>query len=205
MSSPTNSSVSICNSALLKVGADIISSLDDGTRAANICKIMYPILRDEAQQAAPWRFCLLQVQLTPNLVPPSFDYLNSFALPLDCLRVWRVNSAKWTVKQGNILCDNTLVDLLYIQRNTDESTWDSCFVEALAWRMAMEIALALIQSVPLKQDAEKSYMAALAQCRAENATLGTPERLVADIWSGAHKGYDYFHAIDAGPSEVYGP
>lgn len=199
------SQVGICNSALLKVGADVISSLDDGSRAATICSTLYAVLRDEVLSQAPWRFALVQVQLTPLAQAPLFDYLYAMQLPSDCLRPLRVSSDPWTVQGGLLLCNDTSTNVLYIQKNIDESAWDPLFAEALAYRLAMDIALALVQSTPLKQEMEKSYTQKIALARSTNAVVGTPERLVADLWSGARKGRDpSSQIVAAGTPETYG-
>jgi hypothetical protein len=168
---------------------------------------MYPILRDEVMRACPWRFALQQTVLaTPAAIPPPFGYVAAYDIPDNILRVLTVNDTHWTEVGQQILCDKADgVDVLAIVQNTDPTSWDAQFAEALAWRLAMEIALSLVQSVPLKKEMEAGYTKSLALARSSNAVIGTPERLVADFWSGARKyGYNRFWPITAGPSEPYG-
>lgn len=201
------SDVTVCNSAALKVGAYPISSLSDGTRLSNICQAQYPILRDEVMRACPWRFALQQVQLTtPDATPPAFHYNSAYTIPGNILRVWTVDSSPWIEMGAQILCNNPNgINLVAIVQNTDPTSWDAQFAESLSWRLAMEIALALVQSVPLKQEMEKGYQQSLALARSSNAVIGSPERLVADFWSKARKyGYNQFWPIDAGAPEPYG-
>jgi len=201
------SDVSICNSALLKVGAEEISSLSDDTRASNTCQALYPILRDEVMRAVPWRFALRQsIFATPSLTPPPFGYTAAYDIPSDVLRVWKVETGQWTEVGNQILCDKTDgINVLAIFQNVDPTSWDAQFAEALAWRLASQIALALVQSVPLKQDMDRGYEKSLALARSSNAVIGTPEKLIADLWSGARKyGYNKFWPISAGPGEPYG-
>jgi hypothetical protein len=199
--------VGICNSALLKVGAYQISSLSDNTRASNLCNAQFPILRDELMRACPWRFALSQVTLTtPNVTPPAFGYNAAYDVPANVLRVWKVDSPNWTEVGNQIFCDKTDgIDCLAIIQQTDPTQYDAQFAEALAWRLAQELALNLVQSVPLAQQMEKGYEKCLAQARSANAVIGTPERLIADFWSGSRKyGYNRFYPVDAGPPEPYG-
>lgn len=201
------SDVSICNSALLKVGAEQISSLADNTRASNTCQVLYTVLRDEVMRAAPWRFALTQRVLgVPNATPPAFGYNSAYDIPSDVLRVLHVDVQNWTEMGNQILCDKQDgINALCIYQNTDPTSWDAQFAEALAWRLAMEIALALVQSVPLKQEMEKAYEKAVALARSSNAVIGTPERLIADFWSSSRKyGPGMSWAIDAGAPEPYG-
>jgi hypothetical protein len=201
------SEVSVCNSGLLKVGADQISSLSDNTRASNVCQAMFPILRDEVMRACPWRFALTQRVLgVPNATAPAFGYSSAYDIPSDILRVWQVDVDQWTEVGNQILCDKPNgINTLAIYQNTDPTSWDAQFAEALAWRIAMEIALALVQSVPLKQEMEKGFEKSLALARSSNAVIGTPQRLIADFWSNARKfGPNRLGPINAGPPEPYG-
>lgn len=201
------SDTSICNSALIKVGAEQISSLQDNTRISNTLAAIYPVLRDEVMVASPWRFALMQVVLSiPSQTAPPFGYLAAYDIPSNLLRVWQVNSCNWTEVGNQILCDKSDgINVLAIYQNTNPASWDPQFAEALAWRLAMEVALTLVQSTSLAQEMAKGYKDTLAAARSTNAVIGTPERLIADFWSNARKyGYDRFWPINAGPPENYG-
>ncbi len=194
MTQPITNAVTICNSALLKIGAGVISSLDQTTKTAVICNTLYAYIRDEVMGSAPWRFATKRVALTPNGNTPIYDYQFSFDIPQDCLRllVPENDQIVWTVEGNEILANQDTMHIKYLYRNEDESSWDARFCEAFAWRLAMELALALTNSIPTKQEAEKSYNNALAQARAMNAVIGTLPPLEADIWSNARKGYRWW-------------
>ncbi len=202
MPSPITNAVTICNSALLKLGADVIGSLSGTGRAAITCNTLYNYLRDEVMGESPWRFATVRTVLTPNSTTPAFDYLYSYDIPSDCLRPLEIKDSQgpWTVEynealsSAQILSNDTSINLRYIFRNVDESTWDARFCEALAWRLCMELALSLTQSIPMKQEAEKSYQSQIALARAMNGQIGTLEPLVADLWSGARKGFRQWRA-----------
>lgn len=201
------SDVSICNSGILKVGGELISSLDDNTRTSNICQSQYPILRDEVMRSCPWRFALTQRVLSvPSGTPPAFGYSSAYDIPSDILRVWIVGTRNWTEVGNQILCDKPDgINCLCIEQNTDPTSYDAQFAEALSWRIAQEIALALVQSVPLAQQMEKGYEKAMALARSSNAVIGSPESLVADTWTNARKyGQNRLGPINAGPPEPYG-
>lgn len=209
MSNPSLSSTSVCNSALLKVGADLISSLTDGSRAANICNTLYTVIRDKVMGDAPWRNAVQQVQLSATGTTPLFGYNFSFQIPSDCLRVLTVDDGNWTVVSGGLIyCNNPgPLNVTYIQRNTDETSWDERLAEAVSLAMGREIALALVQSVPLAQQLDKMYNMAIKEARALNAVVGSPKHLIADIWTNARKGMGYgaLGPVYGELSEPYGP
>lgn len=189
MAAPVTNAVVICNSALLKLGADKISSLSGTTRAAIVCNTLYEYLRDEVMGATPWRFAIKRVVLSPNGTPPAYTFAYTYDIPPDCLRLLVPDDDKiaWVQEGQTILSDEATMSFRYIYRNDDESSWDARFCEALAWRLAMELALALTQSIPMKQECEKSYKAALAEARSMNAVIGSGGRLEPDTWSDARR------------------
>ena len=203
------SDVSVCNSGLLKVGALPISSFSDNTRASNICQAQYPILRDEVMRNSPWRFALVQVVMaTPNATAPLFDYQAAYDIPANILRVWQVDdyADAWTEIGNQIFCNKADgINTLCIYQNTDPTSWDAQFAEALAWRMAQEIAFAMVQSAPMAQEMAKGYDKSLATARSTNAIVGSSTTLIIDAWSRARK-YSYGqYAVAAGAPELYGP
>lgn len=197
MPAPVTNAVTICNSALLKLGADIISSLSQTTRAAIICNTLYAYIRDEVMGESPWRFATTRTVLSPNATVPPYQFDFSYDIPSDCLRLLTPedDSIIWVVENGQILSNEPTLNMKYIFRNTDESSWDARFCEMLAWRLCMELALSLTQSIPMKQEAEKSYKDCLAQARAMNAVIGTLPPLEADIWTQARKGHNFRRTV----------
>lgn len=207
----------VMNSALIKVGSDPISSPTDNVRRAQICNTLFQYLADEVMGSSPWRFALRRTTLAPNSNTPPYGYQFSYDIPEDCLRLlytpgevfdWEVeDGGDWSDSETQILSNQSTLQMKYIFRNTDVSTWDARFCEALAWRLAMELALALTQSVELKQEAEKSYEKALAEARSMNAVIGKQPVLIADVWSLARKGYRYWNASagQAGDDAAFTP
>jgi len=192
MSAPVTTAVTICNSALLKLGAGKISALTQTTRAAVVCNTLYAYLRDELLGIHPWRFATKTVALAPNSTAPvdvdRWDY--SYDIPTDCIRPLGPtdDTIKWAVEGDQILTTEASFYLKYIYRNTDEGSWDARFCEALSWRLAMELALSLVQNITMKQECEKSYKDALSAARGMNGLIGTLPPLEADIWTQARRG-----------------
>lgn len=207
MPGPIYNEVTISNSALLKVGAQQISSFDDNTRSSNTCQALFYVIRDKVQRSAPWRFCLQQRQfMIPSGSAPLFNYTSAYDLTSDILRPWQVDVDEWTEMNGQVFCNKSDgINVLAIVRNENSQSWDAQFAEAMAWAMAREIALSLVQSLPMAQEMEKGYDKEIALARSTNAVVGTSQTLIADTWSKARKyGYNRFWPINAGPPENYG-
>lgn len=180
--------VSICNSALVKVGADLISSISQDTRSANLLNALWDQVRDSVLRAHPWNFAIKRATLAPTANTPEFEYTYEFDVPSDCLRVLDIysevspGSIEFVVENSKILCEEEEIDVTYIYRNENMESWDSCFAEAMAWRLAREIAYGLTQSAALVTVCEEGYRRSLAEARSMDGTEGTIKSLGADEW-----------------------
>ena len=60
------SALALCSRALLKIGAQPIASLDEGTAEAEVAANLYPGLRDALLAAHPWSFATGQATLATD-------------------------------------------------------------------------------------------------------------------------------------------
>ena len=68
----------ICSQALIKCGADTISSFNDGTHEANVCSVMYDTTKKSLLYYTFWNFAIIKVQmnrLTETPTDAKFLYL----------------------------------------------------------------------------------------------------------------------------------
>lgn len=176
----------IQNSALIKLGADLINSEDDENKRARLVKEQYPKVRDDLLRAHPWKFATTRINLSPIDPKPAnfFDYDNVFQLPADCLRVIGTSlcdTEQWTVEDRYFLCNNESAPIIkYIKQVTNVSKFDDNFCEVLAWAIAADIAYALTQNVARETSARASYKDQLTTARSFNAQQGSGPRVAAD-------------------------
>lgn len=183
------SQVSICNSALVKLGAEPISSLSQSTKSAKSLAAIYDQVRDEVLRAHPWHFATKRVILVPNATVPAFGYDFSFDLPNDYLRIVDDEDpdTDYVIENGQILSNMDNLNIRYVYRNAAEDQWDACFAEAFSCRLAREVCYALTQSATLVQGMDSLYKAALQSARTMNGSEGIIKNLVVDEWSNARK------------------
>lgn len=165
------SQISICNSALLKIGAVRISSIDQDTKSAIHLKAVWDQIRDSVMRAHPWNFAKARVTLAPNGTTPAWGYDFTYDLPNDWLRMLEPdnNDVEFVVEGQQLLTNESTLNVKYLFRNEDESSWDACFAECMAWRLATELAYNMTQSATVVQYCGAGYKAALAEARAMNA------------------------------------
>lgn len=179
------SEVSICNSALGKLGAQRILSLEDNNDRAKLLKEQYPKLRDELLYAHPWNFAIGRVTLAETVAVPEYDWEHQFQLPTDCLRVLDSDlnrPGEWAVEDGKFMSQFSTAKIKYIKQVTDVSKFTAGFCEVLAYKIAADICYSITQSVTLRDQMLKEYKASLTHTRTFNGQESLGDRVYADSW-----------------------
>lgn len=177
------SDVAICNSALIKVGADRIISLNDDSPAGRVCKEQYPKVLKELLRSHPWHFAIKRAELVASLTPPVFDYTYAFTLPNDYLRVLEVEDQQYIrwAKEGNVLVsDSETMRIKYISSNVLPGNFDATFDEALATLLASDIAYTLVQSIQLRDTLRAEAKEKVAQARSFDSQEGSTRQVIAN-------------------------
>ena len=174
--------VDICNYALLRIGGATIADLSEGSRASELCSIVYEQCRDQLLRAFPWNFARRVQSLADTNSPPT-NWGYSYAMPSDCVRPLRI------VIEGNrlprvdekipyevasngtqrlIYADVESAELEYTARVDDSNLWDASFINALSWLIASEIATPLTANPDYAKMAREAYTVTLGQAMAQN-------------------------------------
>lgn len=181
----TTTEVSICNSALIKVGAERITSLSDSNKRAQLCSEQYSKMRDEVLRSHPWNFAIKRATLVSTGNKPLFDYDYEYVIPTDVLRIISIHdkTIKWRVEADRkLVSDSTSVKIEYIAQITAAAEFDAYFSEALSLRLASELAYPLVQSVRLQENLAARYEKVIRNARSFDAQEGTPRELIDDSW-----------------------
>ncbi len=182
------SQVSICNQALGWLGANLITSLNDDNREAQLCKTNYPDIRNAVLEEREWTFCVRRISLAPLVLEPIYGYTNQFLIPPQVIRIlnvpdtrfgdtddnligtglggrtegpdqqpqlgtFRVESIEQPSATGKIILAN--VDSLFLRviwRVTNIGLYTPMFIQALAARIAADLAIPLTQNRTLQKD-----------------------------------------------------
>lgn len=190
------SEVQICNSALIKLGLDTISSLSDTNKRAKFCDLQYPILRDEVLYSHPWNFAVVRKELAQSATTPAFGYDYEFVLPSDLLRVLNVNenddgsiayAIEYDVTGGNrvLRTNEEAIKILYVRRQTDVTQFTPGFGEALALRLAADLAMPLQNSRTQAELWFGVYNQFLSSARSFDAQEGSVQRVITSTWKNA--------------------
>ena len=188
----------ICNSALSKLGNNRINSLTEGTPAANLCLEQYGKLRDHLLRSHDWNFAASRVKLAQLSSTPAFGYDYQYALPSDWMRTISVHpgdsrkghiadyATESSDAEGRVLrTDCRDVYLRYVRKVEDPNVMDPAFREALAWRLAMELAVPLAKSGSLRDRMAAGFEDALAIAKSIDGQDDPPQVLPDGDWVSA--------------------
>jgi len=181
--------VAICNSALIKLGASTIMALTDGSKNANLCNAQYERLRDELLRAHGWNFAAARARLAQLAATPAFGFAFAYQMPADCLRAISVhyddrggNAVRYKIEGGKLLSDASEIHLRYVRAVTDPNDMDVSFREALAWKLAADLAIPITQSASTHELMRARFRDTLARARAVDAIEDFPESLPDSSW-----------------------
>ncbi len=185
------SETDICNLALLRIGqGSRIASLDEESEPADLCELLLPLARDDTLRAWSWPFASRRQDLALVEEEPSTDWAYSYRVPSDYLVAIRIIPTDgrngraripFEVEGDNtgglLFTDQTDAVLHYIARVENAGLFPPDFVDALAWRLAMDLAEPLARDQGRAEKAERNWKRALerAQANAANEVLNRPE------------------------------
>lgn len=190
--------IQVANRALTKLGSARITSIDDDVKAARSVKSCFEDLRDDELRSHRWSFALTRTSLAALSTAPAFGYEYQYQLPSDFLRLDMVNDQFPSVVMDNYIGAEALdyvlegnkiltdfeapLNVRYIAQITDPNQWDINFREALACRIAAELAEDLTQSNPKRQLAWDEYKMAINKAIRTNAIERLPVQPPDDSW-----------------------
>lgn len=179
--------LSICNSALIKLGANPITSIDQNSKEAILCKAQYHVVLTRVLQEHPWNFAIKRVSLQKLAQAPAFGFTSQFQLPPDYLRVLTPypDTVKFVVEGDKVLCDESTLAIRYLFNATDPSKYPAQFAEVFAFELALELSYALIQSNTQQAQLEARARNFKITARTYDAQEGTPEDFFRDDWDEA--------------------
>lgn len=154
--------VSISSNALLRLGADPISSFDEADNTgsnierARLASNLWPTVRRAVLRGHPWNVATKRVLLSPDLTPPAFGFANRFLRPSDWLRTIAVgpdesDRVNYRTEGEYILCDDATFHLVYIFDNVNPTTYDASLVAAMELGMCAALAYPVTKSTSLAE------------------------------------------------------
>ena len=177
--------VDVCNRALDKLGHGPITSLEDGTTAANLCNRGWPLTRDQVLRDHPWNFAIKRVITSPLVTTPLWGFSYQHQIPSDMLRLLDIcdlSTGEYQREGDVILANDEALRIRYVAKITDPNKYDSLFLDAVAARLAFELCEALTQSNSKKEILWNEYQEALTTAKRVDAQENPPQIFEESDW-----------------------
>lgn len=187
------SDVEICNMALARIAqTQPIASLTERSKFAELCRTFYAQLREQVLQDFPWPFAGGHVALA-DVGSPAPGWRFRYRYPANCLMVREIVNPAWRNAPysdaeipfqvgydtgGRVIhTDQADASVRYTFKVEDPTQFDPLFVDALAWRLAMDLALPASSKPEYRAFCEQEYQKALtvAQGAAFRESRDDPE------------------------------
>lgn len=179
------SEVSICNIAVSWLGGNRITSLDDDTTEANLCKLNYDSSRDATLEERNWTFATGRSLPNKLSTEPVFGFSSAFQLPSDFIRVVQISTLEtmkdevtdWAKEGDQLLVDADTIYMRYVKRISDTTKYSAGFVQALAARIAADICVPLTHDKELFANYWQLYLNKIESAGAMDGMQGPNEQL----------------------------
>ena len=156
------SPVVICNQALSWLAATRIIELGEDTPEGRLCNENYDPLREAVLEEHEWSFAIRRTVIGAPLdddedTRDAYDGMNRFLLADEegVVRVLQVSgnsqfndadNTEWYMEQNHIITPLERIYVRYIFSLIDTTKFSSAFVQALAARIALDLALPITES-----------------------------------------------------------
>lgn len=145
------SDIALCSRALIRLGAQPITSFDDGTAESEIAGALYSVVRDALLSAYGWSFAVGQAGLSQLESAPLADYQYAYQLPSDFLRAMsagaggRGRGLNYRITRNVLHTNADDVTLTYIFR-PEEEEFPPYFDSVLIAKLSAEFCIPVTEN-----------------------------------------------------------
>lgn len=177
----------ICTRALHRIGADSITSFDDGTTESDVAGQEYSPLVESLLSGYRWKFATKDAELNHLTEEPLVGYDEYWQLPPDILDLHGVFLADETTiqyerRQDRIACDydeNNRLFAVYTA-SFSEPYWPAYFVEVVTEALEAVFAKAIARDLKLSESIQKHLEGVtLPQARSRDSQQQTSRQFPA--------------------------
>ncbi len=186
-----SSKVDIFNLALSSISAKaFVQSLNEDSNERKYCSANFDTALEVVLEDHDWKFAsayddLAQLKESSDDVPPPKPWIYEYAYPSEAVVVREIVRDSDNEKEvpfdpalndegtGKVIhTDKQSAKARYTKRITNTTLLSPRAVEAVGWKLATMIAIPLTGNLKLKQEAEQSYLNAIAAAKASNFNEG---------------------------------
>ena len=184
VSTKSDTAIDICNRGLIFIGAEPITSFDDGTTEARVAANVYEDVVQTSLTNARWRFATNQETLNRLTDAPTARFDLAYQQPNDTLIIHAItvndNPIEYQIYGDMIYADTTTTDTVvadYTFRQTEEF-FPSYFVMAVAYSLAQIFATSIARDGSLTQTMATLADRAMLKARSVDSQQQTTRKLI---------------------------
>ena len=184
VSTKSDTAIDICNRGLIFIGAEPITSFDDGTTEASVAANIYEDVVQSSLCNARWRFATNQQTLNRLTDAPTARYDLAYQQPNDTLIIHAVtvndNPIEYQIYGDMIYADTSTTDTVvadYTFRQTEEF-FPSYFILAVAYGLAQVFATSIARDGSLTQTMATLADRAMLKARSVDSQQQTTRKLL---------------------------
>lgn len=183
-STTANSPIDICSRALILIGAEPITSFEDGNTEALVAVNMYEDIARASLVNTRWRFATNQAVLNRLSEAPTGRYQKAYQLPSDMLMLHAVTVQDLPIEYqtyGNKVYSDTSDNDTLIADYTfraEEDTWPSYFTIAVVYSLSIVFATSITRNSNLAGIMADQAQITMAKARNLDSQQQTSRKLV---------------------------
>ena len=183
-STTANSPIDICSRALILIGAEPITSFEDGNTEALVAVNMYEDIARASLVNTRWRFATNQAVLNRLSDAPTGRYEKAYQLPSDMLMLHSVTVQDLPIEYqtyGNKVYSDTSDNDTLVADYTfraEEDTWPSYFTIAVVYSLSIVFATSIARNSNLAGIMADQAQITMAKARNLDSQQQTSRKLV---------------------------
>jgi len=178
-----NSGIDICSRALILIGANPITSFDDGSTESLVAVNMYEDVARASLVNSRWRFATNQATLNLLSAAPTGRYDKAYQLPSDMLMLHAVTVndllIEYQLYGDKVFADTNTTDVVVADYSFRalEQNWPSYFSIAVEYALAVVFATSIARDSTLAQLMQNQAANAMAKARSLDSQQQTSRKL----------------------------
>ena len=184
VSTKSDTAIDICNRGLIFIGAEPITSFDDGTTEARVAANIYEDVVQTSLTNARWRFATNQEALNRLTDAPTARFDLAYQQPNDTLIIHAItvndNPIEYQIYGDMIYADTTTTDTVVADFTfrQEEQFFPNYFVMAVAYGLAQVFATSIARDGSLTQTMATLADAAMRKARSVDSQQQTSRKLI---------------------------
>lgn len=180
------SKVDICNRALSRIKAKRITSLDENSNEARLCKSLYDNIAEEVMFDGEYSSTISRSTLNLTVNTPNHEYSYEYQLPTDpkCLRVLNINETvtgeyDHAIEGDKLLANISTMSIRFIGLIEDTESYDLGLKRVITAKLAYELAYPLTGSASLSQSLYNIYLQEREEALSADGQQGSGQTVVS--------------------------